>query len=121
MRILTLTAIAFAFPCTLVSAQEPAITPEQLEFFEAKVRPVLVQHCYECHSSRLKRPKGGLTLESRASMLEGGDNGPAIVPGDPDRSRLIEAIRFTKVDLKMPKSGKLPDAIIADLTAWVKM
>ena len=93
----------------------------QLEFFEKKVRPVLVQHCYECHSATAKKLKAGLRLDSRAGLLEGGDLGPAIVPGDPEKSRLIEAIRYGNVDLKMPKNGKLPDAIIADLTAWVKM
>jgi cytochrome c553 len=104
-----------------VVAQDKAITPEQLEFFEKKVRPALVQHCFECHATTAKKVKGGLLLDSRAGLLEGGDNGPAIVPGNPDKSRLIEAIRYTNVDLKMPRGGKLPDAVIADLTAWVKM
>src|SRR5262249_47048878 len=102
-------------------AQEKAITPDQLEFFEKKVRPVLAQHCFECHSTKSKKVKAGLLVDSRAGLLEGGDNGPAIVPGDPDKSRLIEAVRYTNNDWKMPKKGKLPDAIIADLTAWVKM
>src|SRR4051794_39032929 len=89
-------------------AQEP--TSEQLEFFEKKIRPVLAQHCYECHSTKAKKVKGGLLLDSRTAMLEGGDLGPAIVPGDPDKSRLIEAIRYMNVDLKMPRNNKLPDA-----------
>jgi hypothetical protein len=101
--------------------QEKAISPEQLEFFEKKVRPVLVQHCFECHSANAKKLKAGLLLDSRSGMLEGGDNGPAIVPGDTEKSRLIAAIRYTNVDLKMPRKSKLPDAVIADLTAWVKM
>jgi len=113
----TALAILWATPSF---AQSPG-TPESLEFFEKKVRPVLVQHCYECHSTTAKKLKGGLAVDSRAALLEGGDNGPAIVPGDPEKSRLIEAIRYMKVDLKMPKKGKLPDAVIADLTAWVKM
>lgn len=95
--------------------------PEQLEFFERKVRPVLVEHCFECHSPKLKRPKGGLLLDSRAAMLEGGDLGPAIVPGYPEKSRLIEAISHKNVQLKMPQKYKLPDAIAADLAAWIKM
>ncbi|MBI1830501.1 MAG: DUF1549 domain-containing protein [Planctomycetes bacterium] len=103
------------------TAQEKTAAPEQIEFFEKKVRPVLVQHCYECHSATAKKVKAELLLDSRAGMVQGGDNGPAIMPGNPDKSRLIEAIRYTNVDLKMPKKGKLPDAVIADLTAWVKM
>ncbi|MSQ96128.1 MAG: DUF1553 domain-containing protein [Gemmataceae bacterium] len=102
-------------------AQEKAVAPEAIEFFEKKIRPALVEHCYECHSAKAKKIKGGLLLDSRAGVLEGGDNGPAIVPGNPDKSRLIEAIRYTNVDLKMPKKSKLPDAVIADFAAWVKM
>jgi hypothetical protein len=116
--LLAVSALLWTLPAF---AQEKALPPEQLEFFEKKVRPVLVQHCYECHSAKAKKLKGGLLVDSRSGMLEGGDNGPAIVPGDPENSRLVEAIRYTNVDLKMPKKSKLPDAIIADLTAWVKM
>ncbi len=115
-------SVVFFLACTVPAvAQEKAIAPEQLEFFEKKIRPVLVEHCYECHSTKAKKVKAGLLLDSRAGILEGGDNGPAIVPGHPDKSRLIEAIRYTNVDLKMPKKGKLADAVIADLAAWVKM
>jgi hypothetical protein len=120
MKRLVFATVAFLWPIAAF-AQEKAIAPEALEFFEKKVRPVLVQHCYECHSAMAKKLKGGLLIDSRAGMLHGGDNGPALVPGAPDKSRLIEAIRYTKVDLKMPRNGKLPDAVIADLTAWVKM
>ena len=70
---------------------------------------------------RQKPAKGGLRLDSRAALLKGGDSGPALVPGQPDKSRLIEAIAYKNVDLQMPPRGKLPDAAIADLTAWVKM
>ena len=119
MRIFSITLL-LAWPLTCF-AQPSANTPEALEFFEKKIRPVLVQHCYECHSATAKKVKGGLLLDSRAAILTGGDNGPALVPGDPEKSRLIEAIRYTNVDLKMPRKGKLPEAIIADLTTWVKM
>ncbi|MBI2806805.1 MAG: PSD1 domain-containing protein [Planctomycetes bacterium] len=115
--LLILSVLVLARP----AAAQDKITPEQLEFFEKNVRPVLVQHCFECHAATSKRVKGGLRLDSRAGLLEGGDNGPAIVPGQPEKSRLIEAIRYTNVDLKMPKKGKLPEAIIADLGTWVKM
>ena len=82
--------------------------PEASEFFEKKVRPVLVEHCYECHSATAKKLKGGLLLDSRAGMLQGGDNGPALVPGQPDKSRLIEAVRYMNVDLQMPRNGQAP-------------
>src|ERR1051325_1506565 len=109
--------------CVLLSpgaalAQDQAA---QIEFFEKKVRPVLVQHCYECHAASAKKLKAHLHLDSRAGMLKGGDLGPAIVPGHPEKSRLIGAIQYTNVDLRMPRKGKLPDSVIADVTAWVKM
>ncbi len=97
------------------------IAPEQLEFFERKVRPVLVEHCFECHSAKATKPKGGFRLDSRAGMLDGGDLGPALVPGQPDKSRILEAISHKNLKLKMPQKYKLPDAIVADLSAWVKM
>jgi cytochrome c553 len=98
-------------------AAEP--TAEGLEFFENKIRPLLADNCYRCHSHDTKQ-KAHLMLDSRSSILKGGDNGPAIKPADPENSLLVKAIRFTG-DIKMPKNGKLTDQAIADLTAWVKM
>jgi hypothetical protein len=98
--------------------QAPAAA--DVEFFEKKVRPVLVEHCFPCHSAGAPKVKAGLLLDSRANLLKGGDNGPAAVPGQPERSRLVEAIHYQNVDLRMPPRGKLPDTAIADLTAWVK-
>src|SRR4051812_34444307 len=110
-----LLAIAGAPP---LGAAEPAGSPE---FFETKIRPVLVEHCLKCHGgTKGKEPKGGLRLDSRESALKGGDNGPALAPGTPEKSRLVEAVRYTNADLQMPPKGKLPDAVVADLTAWVK-
>jgi hypothetical protein len=94
---------------------------EQVEFFEKKVRPVLVEHCYNCHSAQAKKKRGGLLLDSRAGLLKGGDTGPAVVPGKPEQSRLIEAVGYRNVDLQMPPRKKLPAQAIADLTAWVRM
>jgi hypothetical protein len=96
-------------------------TPEALAFFEKKIRPVLVEHCHRCHSSQVKKPKGGLFLDTRSGLLKGGDGGPVVVPGEPQKSRLVEAIRYKNVDLQMPPKGILPEAVIADLTAWIKM
>jgi len=91
------------------------------EFFEKKVRPILAEHCWSCHSANAVKLKGGLRADSREGLLAGGDNGSALVPGHPEKSRFIEAITYKNVELQMPKQGKLPDAVIADLTAWVKM
>ncbi|MBI1915779.1 MAG: DUF1549 domain-containing protein, partial [Planctomycetes bacterium] len=92
-----------------------------LEFFEKKVRPVLAEHCFQCHSTQAKKVRGGLLLDSRGGLLTGGDNGPVLVPGQPDRSRFIEAVRYGNVDLRMPPRGRLPDAVVFDLVAWVRM
>jgi hypothetical protein len=90
------------------------------EFFEKKIRPVLKQHCYECHSESAKEIKAGLRLDTADGLREGGDSGPAITPGDPDDSLLIKAVRYKEDDLQMPPAGKLPEATIKDLEEWVK-
>ena len=93
-----------------------------IEFFEKKIRPVLHDHCFECHGSKIEKPKGRLLADSREGLSRGGDSGPAIVAGDPDKSLLIKAVRYTDPDLQMPpKNKKLSESQIADLTAWVKM
>lgn len=99
----------------------PAISPADLQFFEAKVRPVLIQNCYKCHSKEADKVRGGFALDTRAGLLQGGNSGPVIVPGDPNASLLIQAIRYTDEDLQMPPKGeKLSDQQIADLTEWVR-
>ena len=92
-----------------------------IEFFEKKVRPVLAEQCYSCHSLSAKKSLGNLTLDSRASLLKGGASGPSLVPGHPDQSKLIEAVCYAKPDLQMPPKGKMTPAVLADLTEWVKM
>ena len=105
-----------------LTADAAEFTPDQLEFFERKIRPVLVDRCYSCHSASAKKLKGDLHLDSRAAHLKGGESGkPSIVPGAPDLSPLIEAIRYTNQDLQMPPKGKLPPESIADFVEWVKM
>ena len=86
------------------------------DFFENKVRPVLAENCYDCHTSA---EMGGLRVDSRERLLQGGKSGPAVMPGDPDKSLLIQAVRQSG-DLKMPKGGKLKPAEIQALTDWVK-
>ena len=107
---------------SLVAAEAPKFTTSQAEFFENNVRPVLSKHCYKCHSAEATKVKGGLYLDSRDGVLKGGDSGPAIVPGDPEKSLLVKSIRYTDPDLQMPPKGeKLSEAQVADLVAWVKM
>jgi hypothetical protein len=99
-----------------------APTPAELEFFESKVRPVLVNNCYKCHSQASERVKGGLRLDTAADLLRGGNSGTAIVPGDAEHSLLIKAVRYHDDDLKMPPNDrKLPDSQIADLEQWIRM
>ncbi|MFO0951872.1 MAG: DUF1549 domain-containing protein [Isosphaeraceae bacterium] len=87
------------------------------EWFESKVRPLLANRCWKCHGP--EKAKGGLRLDSAEAMTRGGDSGPVVMPGQPGSSPLIEAVRYQH-DLKMPPSGKLPDAEIAELSAWVR-
>ena len=103
----------------LAPAAEP--TREQLDFFEKRIRPVLVNRCYECHSADAKKLKGGLALDTRDGLLAGGETGPALVPGDPEKSRLIEAVRYQNRDRQMPPKSALPADQIRDLEQWVKM
>jgi len=98
-------------------AEERVPTAEQLRFFERSVRPVLAENCFKCHSA--KKQKGGLRLDSREAILTGGDSGPAVVPGQPDESLLIEAIHYES--LEMPPAGKLPETAIKALVEWVKI
>ncbi len=101
-------------------APAPAQDAAGLEFFEKKIRPVLVEHCYQCHTSDLKTQKGGLALDSRQGVLKGGESGAVVVPGKPGESRLIQAVRYSP-DLRMPPKGKLPAEVIADLEKWVAL
>jgi hypothetical protein len=89
----------------------------RLEFFEARIRPVLVEHCYECHGRDATIAQGNLRLDTRDGVLAGGDSGPAIVPGDPAASPLMQALRYESSE--MPPQGKLPDAILDDFQTWI--
>ena len=94
--------------------------PDAVAFFEKRVRPVLVEHCYQCHSAEAAEVQGELLVDSRAALRHGGYSGPAVVPGDPEQSLLVKAVRYNNPDLQMPPDAKLPDEKIADLEAWVK-
>ncbi|HEY1190563.1 MAG TPA: DUF1549 domain-containing protein [Gemmata sp.] len=94
---------------------------DQLKFFETRIRPILVDKCYSCHSAEADKIKGNLHLDTRDGVRKGGDSGPAVVAGNPARSPLVRALKSKDPNLAMPPKGKLPDSVIADFETWVKM
>src|SRR4051812_4545172 len=116
---------AIVVACCVPGAAESvsrSIPPDQLEFFETRIRPLLAEHCYQCHSADAKKLKGDLLLDTREGTRGKGESGQhAVVPGDPEHSRLIEAVRWTNPDLQMPPKKRLTDAQVNDLVAWVKL
>ncbi len=94
-------------------------TDEGIEFFEKRIRPVLAEHCYRCHAAEFNEARGGLTLDTREGLQSGGESGPAVVPGKPADSLLLEALRYES--LQMPPSGPLTTAQIADFEQWISM
>lgn len=117
------------FACVLVGevrAEEPVgekpeteeLSPEGVEFFEKKIRPLLTEHCAECHSDA-KKVRGGLRLDSFEGWSAGGDTGEAIIPGKPEESLLLEAVKYEDEYLKMPPKGKLSEGAIKDLEEWI--
>ncbi|CAN5215439.1 DUF1549 domain-containing protein [soil metagenome] len=117
----SLASIIILFVASSVGAAEP--DAKGLEFFEKKIRPVLLDQCSKCHSveaETAKKLKGGLILDTRTAMLAGGDSGPAIVPGKPKESKLLDSLHY-EGETKMPPKGKLDSAVIADFTKWIEM
>ena len=97
---------------------DESLSPEKINFFESKIRPVLVRECYGCHSNQAGNVRGGLRLDSKELMLIGGATGPAVVPGNLEESWLYNAI--THQDYVMPPKRKLPQSIIDDFKAWIE-
>ncbi|MDZ4850322.1 MAG: PSD1 and planctomycete cytochrome C domain-containing protein [Pirellulaceae bacterium] len=128
---LGLLLLSWFFCDAILSADEPtklfveavADHPNQdgAAFFEKRIRPVLVTHCYKCHSADSEEIEGGLVLDNREGIRRGGDLGPAVVPGSLKESVLLEAIRHDNDDLKMPPKEKLPKEVIIDFERWVEM
>lgn len=113
-------AIVAAMACVAAADENQDDLDESLRFFERKVRPILVERCFECHSGSSKILQGGLRLDQRPRVLAGGDTGPAVVPGNPDDSLLLRSLRYDG-DLQMPPTGKLPDSEIAVLRTWIEL
>lgn len=118
VRLLTLGGL-ISLCGTMTHAAEPQPSREALDFFERRIRPVLVEHCYRCHAEDAKIVRAGLVVDSRVGLIAGGESGPAIVPGKPDESLLMEALRFESYE--MPPTGKLPESVIADFETWIAM
>ena len=104
----------------LLAAPAGRAADQGLDLFEKRVRPLLVEHCYACHSADAKKQRGGLLVDSRDGLLQGGDSGPALVPGKPRESLLLKVVQYSG-DLKMPPKGKLPAAAAADLEKWIAL
>ena len=120
MNRLAVLLLALACLVSRAEADEPRdFTEQQLTFFETKIRPVLVEHCYECHAAGAKIVQGGLRVDDRAGLLRGGDSGPAVVPQQAEQSLLLKALRYD--EFEMPPKGKLPDSVIKDFEAWIAM
>src|SRR5688572_8465371 len=115
LRQLALVSLLVALRAPVVRAQSPA----DLEFFEQRIRPALVEHCQKCHGP--EKQKGHLRLDSRANVIKGGDSGAALIPGEPAKSLMLKAIGYGDPELRMPPRGKLPDSVIADLTKWIQL
>ncbi len=109
--------------CGLAFANVPETLADNsiagVEFFEAKIRPVLIKHCYGCHSNEAKKAEGGLKLDSKSGMTKGGDSGAMLVPAKPGESLLLSALKHS--ELKMPPDKKLPDGVIQDFEHWIKL
>jgi cytochrome c553 len=117
---LGLLTLALASAAYSGETKKPAqLAPESAQFFENRIRPLLAETCFRCHGE--KNRKGNLRLDSRAAILTGGDRGPALVPGHPEKSLLVQAIQHDNDELKMPPTQKLAREKIADLTRWIQM
>lgn len=116
LRVLLIGCLA---PAAITQAQTP--TPEGLRFFESRIRPALVTHCYECHSNESGKARGGLKVDSRDALLRGGDSGPAVVAKSLDNSVLYQALLYHDDGYQMPPTGKLPPATIDDFRRWILM
>ena len=112
-------AAVLAATSAVAAPPKPKLAKEGVDFFEKKVRPILVHNCYECHSGDAAKAKGHLLLDSAEGLHKGGDSGAVVMPGNADDSLLVQAIRYE--GLEMPPKGQLDEAAIQDIVDWVNM
>lgn len=120
---------SIALVCLLLQSASPVAFSgqkdshrEAIDFFEKRIRPILVEHCYECHSVKASELQGGLNLDNRAAVIRGGESGPVVVPGKPDASRLLQALRHSSDEVSgMPPDKELPDEVVADFERWIRL
>src|SRR5262245_16664495 len=110
--------LVFCLSATPALSAQPPSSKDAIDFFEKRVRPVLAANCYNCHSANTNA-KRAPPVADRNGLLQGGNGGPAVVPGHPEKSRLIRAVSHTDAKLKMPPEKRLTDEQIADLTRWI--
>ncbi len=121
MRWKSLAALTVVLLLVPLDSSALAADSDGIEFFEKRIRPVLAEKCYACHSAASEKPQGGLLLDSHEGIMRGGSRGSAVNPAEPERSWLLRAILYENDDLKMPPTGKLSDEEIHDIEAWIKM
>ena len=112
------TVLACLAPHTVADVQDTHPAAADIAFFESRIRPKLIKHCYECHSTASAEAKGSLLLDSRDGLLKGGESGAVVVPGKPAESLLLESLKYES--LEMPPAAQLPDAVIADFEEWIR-
>lgn len=122
--VLILFSFIFTVQCSMLVGSVPVaddneIAEEDIRYFERKIRPILVERCYSCHSSQAATLHGGLYLDSQEGVSRGGDSGPAVIHGRPEESLLIQSVEY-KGDVQMPPKGKLPESEIRELMEWVR-
>lgn len=105
---------------SLAAADDASDEAAAKKLFRERILPALKQHCYECHSAKADEVKGHLRVDTREGLRKGGDNGPAVVPGDVGESFLLKTISYREDDYKMPPRGKLDEALLEDFERWVK-
>ena len=117
--ILTASLVHLSLHLSWSAEPREGLTTQEIEFFEKNIRPVFAEHCYRCHSAEAKKLKGNLMLDSRHGWMNGGESGQVIVPGDPENSLLLSALRYDKFE--MPPKAKLSPDVIADFEKWIEM
>src|SRR5438045_6774269 len=110
----------FCFTILLLPLAAQDSNSDSLNLFETKIRPVLATRCYGCHSAKAAKLRGGLLLDSQAGVKRGGNSGPVIAPGVPEKSQMMRALRYQDKDLRMPPGKPLPADVVADFENWIR-